>query len=161
MTRYLPALPLIGGGTTKLQPVYVGDVASAVLKALNGEAQQGTIYELGGPEISTFRAILEFILTETERHRPLVGIPFPVAKLMGSATETMKSLLFGLLPNLLDLTSDQVELLKKDNVVSEEAQAKKLTCEGLGLIPQSYEVIVPTYLYRYRKTGQFARHPLG
>lgn len=160
MARYLPALPLIGGGGTKLQPVYVGDVAAAVIKALNGEAQPGAIYELGGPEISSFRAILEFILAETGRHRPLAAIPFPIAKLMGSATEKIKSLSFGLFPNMLELTADQVELLKRDNVVSETALANRLTLQGLGIVPQSYEAIVPAYLYRYRKTGQFARNSL-
>jgi uncharacterized protein YbjT (DUF2867 family) len=156
MARLMPALPLIGGGSGKLQPVYVGDVAEAVAMALDGHAKAGTIYELGGPEIRTFKEILAFILKTTGRKRPLVGLPFSTATAMAGVTEKVKALTLGLLPEMLDMTRDQVELLKSDNIVSASAIAEGRTLRGLGIAPESYEAIVPTYLYRFRKTGQYA-----
>jgi NADH dehydrogenase len=156
MARFMPALPLIGGGTTRLQPVFVGDVADAVACAVAGEATPGTIYELGGPEVATFQKILEFILETIERKRWLVGIPFERAEQIGAATEWVMRYSYGLFPATFAITKDQVELLKRDNVVSAAAIAEKRTLQGLGLEPRAYETIVPSYLYRYRKTGQFA-----
>ncbi len=146
MARFTPALPLIGGGETKFQPVYVGDVAAAVVKVLNGGAKPGATYELGGPEVSTFRALLEYILAVTNRKRLLVNLPFPLAKIQASVLE--------LLPGKL-LTVDQVTLLEKDNIVGAVAKAEGRTLEGLGLAPTSYEAIVPSYLYSFRPHGQF------
>jgi len=156
MARFLPALPLIGGGATKLQPVFVGDVASVITLALAGKAKAGATYELGGPEIRTLREIMEFILATTGRRRLLLPIPFDVAKVLAGGTETAKSLSLGLFPDLFDLTRDQVELLRSDNIVSQAAIAEGRTLAGLGVSPESFETFVPTYLYRYRKTGQFA-----
>jgi uncharacterized protein YbjT (DUF2867 family) len=148
LARYLPALPLIGGGETKFQPVYVGDVAEAVARALAGKAKPGTVYELGGPDVRSFRQILEYILAETGRKRPLIPIPFPIAELQGK--------ILGMLPKPL-LTRDQVLMLKSDNIVSKTAQSEGRTLEGLGIKPDSVEAIVPSYLYRFRAAGQFER----
>lgn len=156
MARYLPALPLIGGGATKLQPVFVGDVAKTVALALDGKAAAGTIYELGGPEIASLRRIMEFVLKTTGHKRPLVTIPFDRAKMIGGVSETVTRLSFGLFPQTFAITRDQVELLKSDNVVSAAAFAEKRTLEGLGIAPESFEAFAPTYLGRYRPTGQFA-----
>jgi uncharacterized protein YbjT (DUF2867 family) len=149
LARILPFLPLIGGGETKFQPVFVGDVAEAVALALEGKASPGTAYELGGPAVKSFRQILEYILKETGRSRPLVPLPFAVAELQGRILE--------LLPMKPLLTRDQVILLKADNVVSEAARLEGRTLEGLGVTPESIEAIVPSYLYRFRKAGQFER----
>ncbi len=156
MARFMPALPLIGGGTTRFQPVFVGDVADAVARAVEGGARPGTTYELGGPEISTFKRILEFILATIERKRWLVPIPFERAETIGAVTETVMKYSFGLFPETFAITKDQVELLKHDNVVSQAAIADGRTLAGLGFVPRAFETIVPAYLYRYRRTGQFA-----
>jgi len=147
LARFTPALPLIGGGETKFQPVYVGDVAEAALKALDGKAKPGTVYELGGPETRSFKALLEYILTVTGRKRLLLPLPFALAKFKASILEC--------LPGKL-LTVDQVILLETDNVVSAAAKAEGRTLEGLGIEPTSFEAIVPTYLYAFREHGQFA-----
>jgi NADH dehydrogenase len=146
LARVLPALPLIGGGGTRFQPVYVGDVAEAVALGVEGRTGEGRIYELGGPAVRSFREILEYILAETGRSRLLVPVPFPVAELQGR--------LLGLLPKP-PLTRDQVLLLKSDNVVSAGAKAEGRTLEGLGIVPTPVEAIVPGYLYRFRAAGQF------
>jgi NADH dehydrogenase len=150
LARMSPALPLIGGGTTKLQPVYVGDVAAAVAEAVDGNAKAGATYELGGPEVLTMREVMELILATIERHRKLVSLPFGLAKL--------QALLLQFAPGPLKLTPDQVALLRSDNVVSEPAKAAGLTLEGLGIAPDSLEAIAPQYLWRFRKAGQFARN---
>jgi NADH dehydrogenase len=150
LARMSPALPLIGGGTTKLQPVYVGDVAAAVAEAVDGNAKAGATYELGGPEVLTMREVMEIILATIERHRMLVSLPFGLAKL--------QALLLQFAPGPLKLTPDQVALLRSDNVVSEPAKAAGLTLEGLGIAPDSLEAIAPQYLWRFRKAGQFARN---
>jgi uncharacterized protein YbjT (DUF2867 family) len=146
MARILPALPLIGGGATKFQPVFVGDVAAAIARAVDGAAKPGTIYETGGPEVRTFRELMEYVLTVTQRRRLLISLPFPLAKLQAT--------LLQYLPKPL-LTPDQVELLKVDNVVSAAAEREGRTLAGLGIVPTAMEVIVPSYLWRFRKTGQF------
>lgn len=146
MARFLPALPLIGGGQTRFQPVYVGDVAEAIASAVEAKARGGTIYELGGPEVRTFREIMEYVLATIERKRLLLPLPFPLAKLQAS--------LLQFLPKP-PLTPDQVELLRTDNVVSDQAIAERRTLEGLGLLPTPADAIVPSYLWRFRKTGQF------
>ena len=146
LARMVPALPLVGGGTTRFQPVYAGDVAEAIAKAVAGQAGAGKVYELGGPEVMTFKEILQYVLATIGRRRLLVPIPFWVAKL--------EAFFFEFMPKPL-LTRDQVELLRSDNVVSDAARAESRTLEGLGIVPRSAEAIVPSYLWRFRKTGQF------
>ena len=145
-----PVLPLIGGGLTKLQPVYVGDVATAVADAVDGKTKPGATYELGGPEVLTMREIIEIILATIERRRMLVSLPFGLAKL--------QALFLQFAPGPLKLTPDQVVLLRSDNVVSQAAKAAGLTLEGLGIVPDSLEAIAPQYLWRFRKAGQFAHN---
>ena len=146
LARMSPALPLIGGGHTRFQPVFVGDVATAIADAVNGKARAGTIYELGGPEVRTFKELMQYVLATIERKRLLVPLPFFVAKL--------QAMMLQYLPIPL-LTPDQVELLRVDNVVSEAAKAESRTLQGLGIAPEPIEAIVPSYLWRFRKTGQF------
>ena len=143
-----PVLPLIGGGTTKLQPVYVGDVATAVADAVDGKTKVGATYELGGPEVLTMREIIEIILLIIQRQRMLVSLPFALAKL--------QALFLQFAPGPLQLTPDQVELLRSDNIVSEAAKSAGLTLEGLGIAPDSLQAIAPQFLWRFRKSGQFA-----
>ena len=156
LARLSPALPLIGGGASRMQPVFVGDVAEAIARAVDGDAKDGTTYELGGPVISTFRDLMAFILEVTGRRRVLAPLPFAAAGVVARMTELARTASFGLLPDMLLLTRDQVALLGSDNVVSGAAIAEGRTLAGLGLQPESYESVVPTYLYRFRKTGQFA-----
>jgi uncharacterized protein YbjT (DUF2867 family) len=149
LARMAPALPLIGGGATKMQPVYVGDVARAVADAVDGKTKPGATYELGGPEVLSLREIIEIILAITERHRMLVSLPFGLARL--------KAAFLQFAPGDLKLTPDQVELLRTDNVVSDAAKSAGLTLEGLGITPDSLEGVAPQYLWRFRATGQFQR----
>lgn len=154
MARIAPALPLIGGGQTKFQPVYAGDVGEAIVNAIE-TGKSAITYELGGPEVATFRELLEFILRETDRKRLLLPLPFPAARGVAFGTEIANKLTFGMLPSMMMLTRDQVTLLQHDNVVSDAARAEGRTIEALGVTPESYEAIVPGYLWRYRATGQF------
>jgi len=147
LARVSPLLPLIGGGLTKLQPVYVGDVATAVADAVDGKTRPGATYELGGPEVLTMREIIEIILAIIERQRMLVSLPFGLAKLQAQFLQFA--------PGVFKLTPDQVALLRSDNVVSEAAKSAGLTLEGLGAVPDSLEAIAPQYLWRFRKAGQF------
>lgn len=148
MARISPALPLIGGGRTKLEPVFAGDVAKAVLAALTGKAKAGSIYELGGPEILSLKEVMQRVLAYTMRKRWLVNLPFPLAKLQGAMLQ--------FLPNP-PLTLDQVRMLESDNVVSEEAKRDGRTLAGLGIEePVAVEAIVPDYLEQYRPRGQFS-----
>jgi NADH dehydrogenase len=156
MARLTPVLPLIGGGVTKLQPVYVGDVAEAASLLLRGEGNPGAAYELGGPAVKTMREIMEFVLATTHRHARLANLPFDVAEKLGSVTEKVNKLLLGVLPSEFVFTGDQVKLLRLDNVVSSAAIAEGRTLAGLGVTPESIEAVVPGYLWRYRKNGQFA-----
>jgi NADH dehydrogenase len=149
LARVSPMLPLIGGGLTKLQPVYVGDVATAVADAVDGKTKSGAIYELGGPEVLTMREIMEIILRVTERKRMLMPLPFGLANL--------QALLLQFAPGPLKLTPDQVALLRGDNVVSDAAKAEGLTLEGLRITPESLEAIAPQYLWRFRAAGQFQK----
>jgi uncharacterized protein YbjT (DUF2867 family) len=147
LARISPVLPLIGGGLTKLQPVYVGDVATAVADAVDGKTRAGAIYELGGPEVLTMREIIEVILATTERERMLVSLPFGLAKFMATFLQFA--------PGALKLTPDQVVLLRSDNVVSDTARDAGLTLQGLGIVPDLLEAIAPQYLWRFRTAGQF------
>jgi uncharacterized protein YbjT (DUF2867 family) len=128
--------------------VFVGDVADAIARAAAGEAAGGTTYELGGPEVKTFRELMEFVLATTGRRRLLVPLPFPLAAFQATFLQ--------LLPKPL-LTPDQVKLLQVDNVVSSEAERERRTLPALGIAPATIEAIVPTYLWRFRKHGQFQR----
>ncbi len=147
LARMSPVLPLIGGGHTRFQPVFVGDAATAIADAVDGKTRPGVVYELGGPEVHTFKELMQFVLATTERKRMLVPVPFFFAKL--------KALGLQFMPSPLTLTPDQVELLRTDNVVSDAAVADKRTLQGLGIEPETIEAIVPSYLWRFRKTGQF------
>ena len=149
LARMSPALPLIGGGLTRMQPVYVGDVADAVADAVDGKTKAGATYELGGPEVLTMREIMEIILAIIERRRMLVPLPFGLAKL--------NSLFLQFAPGPLNLTPDQVALLRSDNVVSDAAKAAGLTLEGLGIVADSLEGVAPQYLWRFRAAGQFQK----
>jgi len=151
MARISPALPLVGGGRTRFQPVFVGDVAAAIAQAVDGNARAGTTYELGGPEILTFRELMEYVLKTIERKRPLVPLPFGLAKLQAQFLQFLPK---------PPLTPDQVELLKVDNVVSDEAARGDRTLQGLGITPATIESVVPSYLWRFRRTGQF-QHARG
>ena len=145
-----PALPLIGGGKTKFQPVFVGDVARAVAAALVNPASAGQTYELGGPAILTFRQLLELVLSETQRRRFLLPLPFGVASLIGQVGN-----LVALTPIAPPLTTDQVAQLKVDNVANPALPG----LAELGVEPTAVESVVGSYLYRYRKGGQFAEPP--
>jgi uncharacterized protein YbjT (DUF2867 family) len=142
LARFLPALPLIGGGHTRFQPVYVGDVADAIVRCLDDPSTRGKTYELGGPSVYSFRQMLEIILRETGRKRLLIPLPFGIARL--------QALFLQFLPGKL-LTPDQVTFLKTDNVVAPDA----LTLADLGIAPDSMEAILPTYLWRFRRKGQY------
>lgn len=151
IARFAPVLPLIGGGHTKFQPVFVGDVAAAILAALDGRARPGTTYELGGPEVKTFRELMEILLEQIGRRRLLMPVPFGLAR--------VKAFFLELAPKPL-LTRDQVTLLEKDNVVSATAERDARTLRGLGITPTAMMTVIPSYLWRFRKTGQFARPPV-
>lgn len=147
MASIAPALPLPGGGETRFQPVYVGDVAQAIARAVDDPSTAGQTYELGGPQVMTLKEIQQLVLTETKQDRPLVPLPWQAASLIGAFAEPLGW--FGIAP---PITRDQVTLLKSDNVVSDGA----LGLEALGVQPTGIEAIAPTYLWRYRKGGQFA-----
>ena len=157
IARLSPFLPLVGGGHTRFQPVFAGDVAQAIAKAVDGATRPGAIYELGGPDVYTFRELMEFTLATIERRRLLLPLPFGVAKLQAAIFELVSKLPLRILSKPL-LTRDQVELLRYDNVVSDTARRDGLTLEGLGITPQSVAAIAPTYLWRFRKAGQFRGH---
>jgi len=146
LARFLPALPLVGGGHTRFQPVFAGDVAAAFCAAVQGATRPGTTYELGGPEILTFRELMEFTLATIQRRRLLLPIPFGLAKFQAAFLQLMPKPL---------LTPDQVELLRHDTVVSPEAIAEGRTLKGLGIEERSVQAIVPSYLWRFRRSGQF------
>jgi NADH dehydrogenase len=146
LARVTPVLPLYGGGTTHFQPVYVGDVAAAIVNALADVSAIGKIYELGGPAVYAFAELMEIILEQTRRKRLLVPVPFAIGEI--------QAFFLGLLPRPL-MTRDQILLLKTDSVVSEGA----LTLADLGVQPTALEAIVPTYLSRHRRGGRLGRAP--
>lgn len=148
LARMSPVLPLIGG-QTKMQPVYVGDVATAIADAVDGKAKPGATYELGGPEVLTMREIIEATVEIANRKPMLVPLSFGLARLNAAFLQFA--------PGALKLTPDQVTLLERDNVVSDAAKAAGLTLEGLGITPDSLEAIAPQYLWRFRPAGQFQR----
>lgn len=148
MAKLAPALPLIGGGKTLFQPVYVADVAKAFALAVDGKLEAGKIYELGGPEQKSFRACIELMLKMIDRKKALISLPWFVASAMGKA--------MGWLPGA-PITSDQVIMLKSDNVVSDKAIKEKRTLEGMGIESTTLATILPTYLVQYRPHGQFTK----
>ncbi len=151
IARMSPMLPLIGGGHTRFQPVFVGDVAEAIAQAVEGNARGGATYELGGPEVRTFKELMQFVLATIERKRLLLPLPFFAARMQAMALQFA--------PPPLTLTPDQVELLHTDNVVSDAAKADGRTLAAFGIEPESIEAIVPSYLWRFRKSGQFRSRP--
>jgi len=149
LTKIFPALPLFGGGETKFQPVYVGDIADAAKAAITmpdvgDQNPQGKIYELGGPEVLSFKEIYERLFSEIHIRRPLISVPWPIAKLQGRV--------LSLLPKPL-LTSDQVKSLQTDNIVSPDA----MTLQDLGIEPTGMQAILPEYLVQYRPGGRFGQ----
>jgi len=147
MAMVSPALPLIGGGETRFQPVYVGDVAAAIAKAVTDPDLAGQTLELGGPGVYTFRELMELLLRQIGRRRALVPLPYGVAGLIGKVSEIL-----ALTPIAPPVTADQVQLLKSDNVVS----GRYPGLAELGIAPETIEAIVPAYLYRFRRGGQYA-----
>src|SRR6516225_1200869 len=146
MARISPVLPLIGGGRTRFQPVFVGDVASALAEAADGAGTPATTYEFGGPDVKTFKEIMEFILATIMRRRLLVPIPFTLAEWQALGLQFW--------PRPL-LTPDQVTLLRRDNVISSDAVLNQRTLAAFGIAPAAMAAIAPGYLWRFRKTGQF------
>jgi uncharacterized protein YbjT (DUF2867 family) len=138
MARLSPVLPLIGGGRTRFQPVYVGDVAAAIVAALERDDAPGETFELGGPQVYSFAELMRYLLQAIDRRRMLMPLSFDLARLQARFLE--------LLP-VPPLTRDQVELLKTDNVVAEGAKG----LQDLGVTPTPIELIVPEYLARYRR----------
>ena len=154
IASFLPVLPAIGGGKTKLQPVYAGDVATAIANAVADDETAGKTYELGGPSVYEMKELYDFIGETIDRDRFALPLPFFIAKPIGLTMGTLFRIwplstgIFGAPP----ITGDQVELLKSDNIVSDDA----LTLSDLGVdAPESVEAIVPSYLYRFRLYGQY------
>jgi NADH dehydrogenase len=148
MTRISPALPLIGGDT-RFQPVYVDDVADAAAKAIVEGVEPG-VYELGGPEVETFRGLMQRMLRLVRRRRILLPVPFWAARIQGKMLDLLPKVTFGLVPNSL-LTLDQVMLLGRDNVVGENTKG----FDDLGIVPRDMDAILESYLYCYRPQGQY------
>ena len=146
MAQTSPALPLIGGGLTRFQPVFVGDVAKAIAQVVSDPNAAGQTYELGGPAAFSFKALMELTLAEINKRRFLVPISFPVAGLIGKLGDMAGAIIAP------PITSDQVELLKSDNVASGVYPG----LPELGITPTTLEAVLPTYLYRYRRGGQYA-----
>lgn len=147
MTRFSPVLPVVGADT-KFQPVYVDDVANAAAMGVTGEAAPG-IYELGGPDVNTFRELMQQMLTVIRRRRLIMNIPFGIASLMAGVMELVQTVSLGLIPP--QITRDQVRSLRVDNVASEGARG----FADLGIKPVAMEAIMPDYLWRFRPAGQY------
>jgi NADH dehydrogenase len=156
LARSMPVIPL-AHADTRFQPVFVGDVAEAVAKAVDGELQGGTTYELGGPEVLSFRELVQFTLNHIGRKRRIIPLSPGVARTQATVMEALDKLLLGFLPDDLKLTRDQLLLLERDNVVSPEAIAEGRTLEGMGITPDAIEAVVPSYLVRFRAKGQFSQ----
>ena len=147
MTRFSPLLPVVGA-STKFQTVYVDDVAHAAAKGVMGEAAAG-VYELGGPDVNTFRELMQHMLHVIRRRRIIVNLPFWMASIMGGVMEFVQTISFGLIPP--QITRDQVRSLKVDNVVNDDAKG----FADLGIEPTSLEAVLPDYLWRFRPAGQY------
>ncbi|MCU0829442.1 MAG: complex I NDUFA9 subunit family protein [Tabrizicola sp.] len=149
MTRMGPLLPVVGA-ETKFQPVYVDDVAQAAVKGVLGQAAPG-VYELGGPEVDTFRGLMRRMLAVIERRRAVVNVPFFLARIMAFGFDAIQALTLGLIENKM-ITRDQVRNLARDNVVSPGAKS----LADLGISPTAMEAVLPDYLWRFRPSGQYA-----
>jgi uncharacterized protein YbjT (DUF2867 family) len=148
LARFAPIFPLIGGGHTRMQPVFAGDVARAIADTLEGKAEPGKTYELGGPEVKTLRECIEFALAEANRPRLLLPLPWPLASAAGAVLQH--------LPGQL-ITVDQVKQLRLANIVSDAATRERRTLAHFDIQPTSMAAIVPTYMVRFRPRGQFER----
>lgn len=148
MTRMSPFLPIFGADT-RFQPVYVDDVAQAAVKGVLGQAEPG-IYELGGPEVKTFRELMQQMLEVIHRRRIIIGLPFWVGRIMAGVLDIVKFVSFQLFPNNI-LTRDQLKNLRRDNVVSEGAKG----FADLGIEPTTLESVLPEYLWKFRPSGQY------
>jgi uncharacterized protein YbjT (DUF2867 family) len=148
LARFAPIFPLIGGGHTRMQPVFAGDVARAIADTLEGKAEPGKTYELGGPEVKTLRECIEFALAEADRPRLLLPLPWPLANAAGAILQH--------LPGQL-ITVDQVKQLRLANIVSDAATRERRTLAHFDIQPTSMAAIVPTYMVRFRPRGQFER----
>ena len=148
LARFAPIFPLIGGGHTRMQPVFAGDVARAIVDTLEGKAEPGKTYELGGPEVKTLRECIEFALAEADRPRLLLPLPWPLASAAGAVLQH--------LPGQL-ITVDQVKQLRLANIVSDAATREHRTLAHFDIQPTSMAAIVPTYMVRFRPRGQFER----
>lgn len=146
MAQFSPALPLIGGGHTRFQPVYVTDVARALAQAVSDPDLAGQTLELGGPGVFSFRELMQMLLAQTGQRRALIPVPFPMASLLGTVAGWSRVVIAP------PLTADQVELLRSDNVVSGAC----LGLTELGITPTTLDAILPTYLYSFRRGGQYA-----
>ncbi len=141
-----PVMPMIGGGRTLFQPIYVGDVAQAVLKAVHGDLKVGSIWELGGPEVLSFKQCMEKMLNVIDRKRAFIGMPFGIARLISGVVQFFPS---------APLTPGLVEMLKVENIVSQTMIEQGRTLKGMGIVPTSLAAVLPNYLIRFRKHGQF------
>ncbi|MCE8517689.1 complex I NDUFA9 subunit family protein [Ruegeria pomeroyi] len=148
MTRFGPFLPVVGADT-RFQPVYVDDVARAAVKGVLGQAPGG-VYELGGPDVETFRALMQRMLGVIHRKRIILGLPFFAARIMAGMLDVAKFVSFQLFPNGI-LTRDQLKNLRRDNVVSADAKG----FADLGITPEPMDTILPTYLWKFRPNGQY------
>ncbi|GFE64586.1 complex I NDUFA9 subunit family protein [Litoreibacter roseus] len=147
MSRFGPILPVVGADT-KFQPVYVDDVADVAARAIDGEVAPG-IYELGGPEVGTFRELMQQMLDVIRRRRLIINIPFFIAQIMGAGFDFLKLISLGLISG--PVTRDQVRNLASDNVVANDAKG----FSDLGITPTALEAILPSYLWRFRPSGQY------
>ncbi len=151
MARGGPVLPLIGGGKTKFQPLFVGDAADAVCAALDRSDARGATYELGGPSVYSFKQLMQFTLSEIDRRPALISIPFVIARPLGMLLEWLVKPIPFIDP---PLTGDQVAMLYKNNIVGADPNTRAI--EDLGVTSlESIEAIAPTYLWRFRPYGQF------
>jgi NADH dehydrogenase len=149
MTRMGPVLPIVGAGT-KFQPVHVDDVARAAVKGVLGQADAG-VYELGGPEVDSLRGLMRRMLHVVQRRRAVINMPFFLARIMGFGFDMVQGVTLGLIENKV-LTRDQVKSLRHDNVVS----AGAMGFAELGITPTAMDAVLPEYLWRYRRSGQYA-----
>ena len=148
LARALPVLPVFGG-KSRFQPIYVGDLAEAIVAGVEGKVAGGRIYELGGPEVATYHDLMAKVVRDTQRSNPLLPLPKAAGKLI--------ALPFAILPFKPLITADQVEMLSTDNMVSPAATAEHRTLSAFGVVPTPMDAILPSYLWRFMKNGQFDR----
>ncbi|RCL00152.1 MAG: NADH dehydrogenase [Candidatus Tokpelaia sp. JSC188] len=154
MVRFLPVLPLFGDGRTQFQPVYVGDVAEMVVRAVSGEIPSSKVYELGGPTILTLRKLIEKILSIIHRQRAFISIPFFLIRFLRSIFDFLGEK--SLIPTFV--ITRQVSMLQYDSVISDSAISEGRTLRGVGIKPQGLDAILASYLWRFRLCGQFSRN---